>query len=224
MKKETCIILILVAFIVGFGAGLITHTAMQPSLETRLQEEARRLTSTPGAGGQSPEEYAAAQEAKRKAANEARLNEAIKSLKAMLEKDPDNVELLVGLGNNYFDIGQSFAAIEHYEKALKINPDMPDVIVDLGIMFRRTEKPDKAIESFDRAIKVNPSHPNAYLNKAVVYMYDFGDFENAHKNFKKFSEIAPKTHQMLEQVKQNIIYLKEELDKGNKGPGPQAKE
>lgn len=211
MKKETGIILLVVGLVIGFVAGLITSTAMRPSLEAQLQQEMRTRTTPPGPTGQSPDSYADTQKAEQQAAMKAKLEEQIKSMKIMLEREPENIQVFVGLGNAYFDIGQHYEAIDYYEKALKLDPNMPDVLVDLGIMLRRTDKIEKALETFDKALQVNPKHANAFLNKAVVLKYDLKDFKGSLENFENFVKYAPKSHPMMENAKSEIAYIKEEL-------------
>ena len=67
---------------------------------------------------------------------EADYKEAIRNFKALLKKEPDNVILLISLGNAYFDIGYDREAIEAYKKALEIYPDSVAVRTDLGTAYR----------------------------------------------------------------------------------------
>ncbi len=129
-------------------------------------------------------------------------------------EEPDNLELLIGLGNGYFDIGQYYAAIEAYNKALAIKPDIPDVLVDLGIMYRRVEKYDDALEQFKKALEYDPKHVNSYLNMAVVYKFDLKDYQKALDTYYKFVEYAPPLNPMIEKVKSaEIPELKKLLNK-----------
>ena len=217
MKKETGIILFVVGLIIGFGIGAITVTAMQPSKNNPVNVY-QAQTGMPPAPGDSPESYASSQQADQQAAEKNRLLENIETLKFALKNDPNNLDVLIGLGNSYFDVGQHYAAIDHYEKALAIDPNLTDVIVDLAIMFRRTGKIEKALEQFDRAIGIDAGHFNAILNKAVVYRYDVGDYKKALEVFKKFLEIAPKDHPMIMNAKNEVVFIEDELKKGHTGP------
>ncbi|MFC1855773.1 tetratricopeptide repeat protein [Thermodesulfobacteriota bacterium] len=221
MKKETGIILFVIGLVVGFGIGLITMTAMKPGATRKSYQQQATM---PPSGG-SPESYANTQAADKKAANNARVMKEIEGLKYALEKDPDNIEIIVSLGNNYFDAQQYYKAIEFYNKALAINPNRPNVLVDLGIMYRRTENLEKAIEVFNKAIEVDPKHPNAQLNLGVVYNYNLKKYDESLKYYEKFLELAPSNHSMIPQVKQEVTYLKQVIASGGKpveqehGPG-----
>jgi len=220
MKKETGIILLVVGLVIGFVAGLITSTAMQPagggSQKTSFSQ--KDTGSLPQDPTESPGSYANSQKAEEKSADKARLMEEIKQLKYSLEKDPNNIDILVSLGNDHFDTEQYYAAVDYYEKALKINPNMPNVLVDLGIMYRAIKKFDKAIEKFDEAIKIDAKHENAHLNKAVVLKYNIGDYKKALEVFKKFITIASSNSPMLESAKKEIASLEDEIKKGNLHP------
>ncbi len=73
--------------------------------------------------GSAPQQQASSPEALAKSAE---------PLLAQLKANPNNAEVLVQLGNLYYD-GQSFPqAIDYYEKALKIQPNNADVRTDLG--------------------------------------------------------------------------------------------
>jgi tetratricopeptide (TPR) repeat protein len=209
MKKETGIILFLVGLIIGFVSGMITITAMQSGGVSPAQIAQQAKKELPPITGAVPDSV----EADQQAAEKARINEKIKQLKYALEKDPQNLEILVQLGNDYFDTGQYYAAIDSYNKALAINSDLPNVLVDLGIMYRRTERPDLALEQFDKALKIDPRHLYAYSNRGVVHKYDLKEYQKAIDDFKKFIELAPAGSQLVERAKGEIASLEEELKK-----------
>ncbi|GIW22776.1 MAG: hypothetical protein KatS3mg068_1783 [Candidatus Sericytochromatia bacterium] len=89
--------------------------------------------------------------------------------KTALEKNPNDIKALVGLGNMYYDSGQYQKAIEYYEKAIKINPNDSNVLTDLGTCYFNTEQNQKAIKYYEKAIKNDPNHLNARFNIGFVY-------------------------------------------------------
>ena len=46
----------------------------------------------------------------------------------MLKANPDNIEALIQLGNDYFDIGEYPKSVEAYDKALQIDPGNAEVL------------------------------------------------------------------------------------------------
>ena len=96
------------------------------------------------------------------------LAKAAEPLSAKLKTDPNNFDVLVQLGNLYYD-GQGYPeAINYYEKALKIQPNNPDVRTDLGTAYWYTGDPDKALASFKKSLEVRPNHPGTMFNVGIV--------------------------------------------------------
>jgi tetratricopeptide (TPR) repeat protein len=94
----------------------------------------------------------------------------ISELKKQLEADPGNFDLLVKLGNNYYDLNNPAESISYYKRALEIRPDSPMVIVDCGAMYRELGEVDKAIEMFTRATKLAPDLPQAFFNLGAILL------------------------------------------------------
>jgi tetratricopeptide (TPR) repeat protein len=107
------------------------------------------------------------------------MRQQIEQLQAAVEKDPNNGDLLVQLGNAAYDAEDSRLAVDAYERAIKIRGEDPNVLTDLGVSYRNLGDLDKAIAMFRRALKVDPSHWQAKFNMAVVIGVDKGDAARA---------------------------------------------
>jgi len=114
----------------------------------------------------------------------------IRELKRQLQKKPDQVRLLVQLGNTYFDDNRYSEAIEAYSKALALEPGNPDVLTDLGIMHRRNGDPEKAAECFRQAALLSPDHAQCRLNLGIVLFFDLKDPEGAVRALEEFIGIV----------------------------------
>jgi len=121
------------------------------------------------------------------------LSEEISHLQDSLEQDSSNLEIIIRIGNNYFDLDRFEIAIEHYEKALKIQPDMPLVLTDCAVMYHRLGKADKALEYLNKAISLQSDLAQAYFNKGMVLMTAKNNPEAALVVWKEYIEIAPET-------------------------------
>ncbi len=121
----------------------------------------------------------------------ANVNAHIAELKSQIAIEPSNVELVIHLGNLYYDSKMFPEAIETYEKALRLAPKNPNVMTDLGTSYRLTKNPEKAIEKYNLAIAMNPRHENARLNKGIVLYYDLQNKEEAIKAWKALLAINP---------------------------------
>jgi len=130
------------------------------------------------------------------------LNSRIAHLEADLASRPNNLSILIDLGNAYYDIDNPPKAIEYYEKALAIQPKNPPVLVDCGVMYREAGDVDKSLEMFDRAIKADPEFPQAYFNKGAVLRMERGDTKGAAAAWKKYleldSNVDPQMKSLLE--------------------------
>lgn len=119
------------------------------------------------------------------------MKKQIDHLETLLADDPRNFDVLVSLGNAYYDINEPQKSIEYYEKALAIEPDSPHVLVDCGAMYRQLGSVDKAIEMFERAIDIDPRLPQAYFNLGAILRMEGGDAVAAALAWKKYLELDP---------------------------------
>ncbi len=95
---------------------------------------------------------------------QAALAQAAAPLLEAVNKDPNDFDSLVKLGNLYYD-GQQFPnAIQYYERALTIHPDNPDVRTDMGTAYWYTGNADKALSAMEASLKHRPGHPQTLFN------------------------------------------------------------
>ena len=172
VKKETMLVVALVAVIVGFLGGVVVSA---------YKSGVGLDGSAPGPSGQTAQ--------KQDISNN--LAQEINDLEKELSLHPENIEALIRLGNLYFDTEQPGKAIMAYNKALELNPGNPDVLTDLGVMYRRKGQPLEAIKVFDKAIKIDPRHEASRFNKGVVLLHDLNDSEGAIMAWEKLVEVNP---------------------------------
>ena len=172
IKKETMLVVALVALIVGFLGGVVF---------SGYKSGAGLNGSASGPSGQASQK----QDISNKVAQE------INELEKGISLNPENVEALIRVGNLYLDIEQPEKAIMAYNKALEIDPNNPDVLTDLGVMYRRKDQPLEAIKAFDKAIKIDPRHEASRFNKGVVLLHDLNDSEGAIRAWEELVEVNP---------------------------------
>ncbi|MDT8396138.1 MAG: tetratricopeptide repeat protein [bacterium] len=115
----------------------------------------------------------------------------ISELKRRLETNPNDVGLLVQLGNTYFDSHMYPESIEAYEKSLALKPGNPNVLTDLGVMYRRNGQPEEAVKRFRMAAEADPTHPQSRMNLGVVLFYDLQDAIGARQALEGLLSIYP---------------------------------
>jgi cytochrome c-type biogenesis protein CcmH/NrfG len=115
----------------------------------------------------------------------------ISELKRRLQSNPNDVGLLVQLGNTYFDSNRYPESIEAYEKSLALRPGNPNVLTDLGVMYRRNGQSDEAVKRFRMAAEADPMHFQSRMNLGVVLFYDFRDSAGAREALQSVLAVYP---------------------------------
>ncbi len=188
MQRDKAFLLIIIAFLAGFIIGAVTGIKFYG-------------TQKGGASSAGSQESAASPQAK------ANMMQEIGQLEEALKRDPQNLQVLISLGNAYFDTNQEQKAIDTYQKALKIDPKNADVRTDMGIMYRNIKDYDAAVREFRQAAKDNPAHVNSRFNLAIVLQNDKKDIPGAIAAWEDFLRVAPNDNRavmakaQLEQLK-----------------------
>jgi tetratricopeptide (TPR) repeat protein len=180
MKKQTVILLVVIAFLVGFIAGA-TVAILKGTKGTRKTALVQKpQMAPPGAPVQAPLARDSIEDASQ-----------IKTLKEIVKKDPKNLPAWVELGNLYFDTDQHKEAIEAYSQYLAVKPNNPDVRTDMGIMYRKLGQFDRAIEEFRKAAQSDPKHINSRYNIGLVLLHDKQDIKGAIRAWEEYLKVDP---------------------------------
>jgi cytochrome c-type biogenesis protein CcmH/NrfG len=125
-------------------------------------------TGTAQAAPSTTTEQGSAPQQKQPDPNAQALAQAAAPLLEAVNKDPNDFDSLVKLGNLYYD-GQQFpSAIQYYERALVIHPDNPDVRTDMGTAYWYTGNSEKALAAMETSLKYRPGHPQTLFNLGWV--------------------------------------------------------
>lgn len=120
----------------------------------------------------------------------AALEAALGELGKLLETNPDDVGLMVQMGNANFDAERWNEAREWYEKALEERPGDPDVLTDLAIVYRSLHRHEESLANLRRAVEVEPDHWQAWYNTVVVLHTDMGRTDEAREALATLKAIA----------------------------------
>lgn len=193
MKKETVILAVVIAFIVGFITGA-TVAILKGGKDGQRTGIVRKPQMTPQSApvSKGPEPEVASK---------------IQTLKEIVQKDPKNLSAWVELGNLYFDSNQPKEAIEAYSQYLAVKPDNADVRTDMGTMYRKSENFDRAIEEYKKAAQSDPKHINSRYNLGLLLLHDKQDLKGAIKAWEEFLKVDPKSERAA-RVREQIEKLK----------------
>ncbi len=173
IKKTSCIMLVVIALVVGAFLGN-TVTMIYMGKEGVRQQ----MTSAPASQSQQVAPHTANPE-------------ALAALEADAASNPTSFDAWVKLGNFCFDHDMPAKAVTAYERAVELKPMKIGVWSDLGVMYRRTQRYNKALEAFGQAAKLDPKHVVSRFNMGVVYLHDLNDKANALKIWKEVIAIDP---------------------------------
>ena len=98
----------------------------------------------------------------------AMVDRAAAPLLEAVNKNPNDFEAIVSLGNVYYDGNQYPEAIQYYQRGLEINPNNPDVRTDLGTAYWYLGDADRALVEFKKSLKIRPNHPGTLFNLGIV--------------------------------------------------------
>ncbi len=108
-----------------------------------------------------------------------------------LKSDPNNPDLLAGLGNLYYDAQQYPIAVNYYGRTLKVRPADASVRTDMGTAFWFMGNADRAIEEFNKALTDVPDSPNTLFNRGLVLWKGKRDAAGAIADWQRLLAINP---------------------------------
>jgi tetratricopeptide (TPR) repeat protein len=118
-------------------------------------------------------------------------------------KDPD---VLISIGNIYYDAQQYPVAIDYYNRALHSRPSDASVRTDMATAYWYLGNADQAIAEFNKSLTYAPTNPNTLFNLGLVKWEGKHDAAGAIADWKKLLHTNPeyeqkdKVRQMLSDV------------------------
>lgn len=175
------LVTLVIGVVIGLAVGYVLgeRQAVPPAPATPPSNQAGMPAGHPPIqGGQGPSQAAASFERR------------VAELEGLLEASPEDVGLMVQLGNIHYDAERWDAARQWYERALELRPDNPDVLTDLAVVYRSLHLHDESLQALNRAIEVSPDHWQAWYNKVVVLHFDMDRSGEAMEAFRTLEAIA----------------------------------
>jgi cytochrome c-type biogenesis protein CcmH/NrfG len=114
-----------------------------------------------------------------------------KPLLERLKSDPNNADLLVSIGNVYYDTQQYPIAINYYQQALKLQPSNTNVRTDMATAYWYTGDADTAIAEFKKSLSYDPNKANTLFNLGIVEWQGKMDINDALATWQKLLDTNP---------------------------------
>ena len=124
-----------------------------------------------------------------------------------LKSDPNSPDLLVRIGNIYYDVKQYPAAIDYYERSLKLQPANAAARTDMATAYWYSGNADTALAEFNKALSYEPNKANTLFNLGIVKWKSKNDAAGAIAVWQKLLDTNPnyeardKVQQMIDQAK-----------------------
>jgi len=124
-----------------------------------------------------------------------------------LKSDPDNPDLLIRIGNIYYDVKQYPTAIDYYERSLKLQPANADVRTDMATAYWYDGNADTALTEFNKALSYEPNKANTLFNLGIVKWKSKNDAAGAIADWQKLLDTNP-NYEARDKVQQLIAQAK----------------
>lgn len=116
--------------------------------------------------------------------------EAIKQLKGVLRKSPEEFMAHYYLGIMISEEGSPTTAFKHFETALLGFPKSADIHVRMAEILDQRNKPDEAYEHYEKALELDPRNAKA-LSRMGIFELESGNLKEAYQHLAKAREIQP---------------------------------
>jgi protein O-GlcNAc transferase len=110
--------------------------------------------------------------------------------KELLEKLPNNAEILYFLGIISLQLHQSDSAIHYLQRSLRINSAYTDAYLALGTAFQQKGLLDEALLSYQKTIELDPANA-ASFNLIGTICKDSGELDDAIVCYQKAVQLNP---------------------------------
>jgi tetratricopeptide (TPR) repeat protein len=124
-----------------------------------------------------------------------------------LKADPKNPDLLVNVGNSYYDAQQYPVAVDYYGRALEIKTSDAAVRTDMATAYWYMGDTDRAIAEFNKSLSYEPNKANTLFNLGLVKWRGKMDVNGAVADWEKLLATNP-NYEGKDKVEQLIAEAK----------------
>lgn len=106
-----------------------------------------------------------------------KFNKALEQAKVLLDSDPNNSNLKIGLGNAQQATGDFVSAISTFDSVLHSNPDNYSIHLTLGHALKTMGRVEDAIKAYRNSYNIKPDFGDAFWSLANLKTYRFSSDE-----------------------------------------------
>ena len=106
-----------------------------------------------------------------------RIDKAIPILEKVLEKDPNNLNVLKNLAVAYADSKMCNESIKLYDRILEIGSNSPEILYGKAVCFNNIGEPEKALLTLDKMGEKYSNNNSVLVTKANANIF-LGEFKN----------------------------------------------
>lgn len=114
----------------------------------------------------------------------------IAELRDRLQRNPRDLEALVGLADLYFEANKYAQSLPYYRRALALDPRNPDVRTDYAVALYGDNQDLEALAQLQSVLSMRPAFPEALFNEGII-ANAIGRRTQAVEAFRKFLSVAP---------------------------------
>lgn len=131
---------------------------------------------------------------------------SVQPLLDQLKSNPNNPDLLVSIGNTYYDQRDYSQAVSYYRQYLRLRPKDVPVRTDMGTAIWYSGDADGAIQQYETALRYQPNYPNTLFNMGIVKWQGKQDRWGALDAWQKLLSTHPDypDRQRVEQLMQKV--------------------
>jgi len=115
----------------------------------------------------------------------------VRDYRARLEKDPADLEALLGMAELNLQRQDLSQAIDFYKRALEVDPGNAEALARFGMVLAGTGHFPEALTALDRALARDPNHVEALWWKGHVQLYGLKDRAGAAATWERVAGLLP---------------------------------
>ncbi|MEJ8803585.1 tetratricopeptide repeat protein [Pontibacter sp. H249] len=125
-------------------------------------------------------------------ASDATINKGVEYLKQAIERNKNNAEAQVVLGDAYLAMKKGGEAMTAYDRAIQIDDRNAKAYLKRGQLYTSSRNYNEAEEAYKKVIEVDPNYAPAYRDLGELY-YFAGQYDRALSTFQKYVDMSENT-------------------------------